>query len=497
MAGRNPGYPKKQPQSPDIDAIGVEIGRKPPQAIDIEEAVLGALMLEQNVVPEVMDLLIPECFYKEANRKIFNAIKTLSDNHNPIDIYTVADQLSSTGDLDSVGGAYYLSQLTNRIGAAAHVEYHSKVLLQKYIQRELISISYEVQKNAFDDTLSVDELLDSTQQKIFSIAERNIRKEIMPIHDLVNATIDEIEQAQKNTEGVSGIPSGFPSLDAVTLGWQKADLVIIAARPSMGKTALVLNMARNMAVDHQVPVAFFSLEMSAESLMKRLMVSETGISSTKIRGGQKMTEEDWKNLNDRISAISNSPLWVDDTGALSLYEFRSKARRLVRNQGVKIIMLDYLQLMTVPSNAQGTREQEVSTISRSLKAIAKELNVPIIALSQLSRKSETRGGSMRPQLSDLRESGAIEQDADLVIFIHRPEYYGLQDAVHGEAQIIIAKHRNGAVKDIKMQFIDSEVKFVDNGDMNSDDNFEIAESSMNSGSFDDGFQPGTGFDTPV
>ena len=497
MPSKTSGYSKKKTQTPGVDAIGVEIGRKPPQAIDIEEAVLGALMLEQSVVPEVLGVLNEDCFYKEANRKIFNAIKKLSDGHNPIDLYTVADELSKTGDLEEVGGAYYLSQLTNRIGAAAHIEYHSKILLQKYIQRELITISYEVQKNAFDDTMSVDDLLDSTQQKIFSLTENNLRKATTPIHDLLDDAIDEIEKNQSNKEGLSGIPSGFPSLDKVTLGWQNADLIIIAARPSMGKTAFVLNMARNMAVDHQVPVAFFSLEMSSLSLTKRLLVSETGLPSDKIKGGRKLTDEDWKILNDKITALSNAPLYVNDTGALPIAEFRANARRLVLNQGVRIIIIDYLQLMQGPQELSGFREQQVSAISRSLKAIAKELNVPIIAISQLSRNVETRGGSMRPQLSDLRESGAIEQDADIVMFIHRPEYYGLEDAVHGEAQLIIAKHRNGEVKDIKMQFISSEVKFVDNGDLDAPDDYQIVGSSMNSEDFDTGMVPGTGFENQI
>jgi replicative DNA helicase len=332
-----------------------------------------------------------------------------------------------------------------RIGAAAHLDFHTKVLLQKYIQRELISISYDVQKQSYDDTLTVDDLLDSTQQRLFNLAEKNMKKETQSIKDVLNDAIDELQAVQERTDGLSGVPSGYTGIDRVTYGWQPSDLIIIAARPAMGKTAFVLTMARNMSVEHKVPVAVFSLEMSSVQLVKRLMVSETGLSAEKIRGGKKLEEYEWTQLNDRINLLSQAPLYIDDTPSLSVYEFRSKARRLVSSAGVKLIVIDYLQLMTGPPELKGLREQEVSSISRSLKAIAKELNVPIIALSQLSRAVETRGGSKRPQLSDLRESGAIEQDADIVMFIHRPDYYGMaEDQTEvGKTEIIIAKHRNG------------------------------------------------------
>lgn len=447
-----------------IDVLGLEMGKRPPQAIDIEEAVLGALMLEPSAITDVLDIISPDCFYKEINRKIFSAISSLASKHAPVDLFTISEELKSSGDLEIVGGVSYLSQLSMKIGAAAHLDYHAKILVQKYIQRELISISYGVQKDAFDDATSVDDLLDTTQQKLFTLADRNMRKEAQVIQYVINDAIDELQRNQLRQDGLSGIPSGYTAIDRVTLGWQPSDLIIIAARPSMGKTAFVLTMTRNMAVEHKVPVAFFSLEMSSVQLVKRLMISETGLDSDKIKGGKKLQDFEWEQLNMRLRQLVKAPLYIDDTPSLSINELRSKARKLVSIHGVKMIVIDYLQLMTGPPELRGMREQEVSAISRSLKAIAKELNVPVIALSQLSRAVETRGGSKRPQLSDLRESGAIEQDADLVLFIHRPDYYGNADenpAMKGVTDIIIAKHRNGAVCDVQLKFRNSEVRFVD------------------------------------
>ncbi|MBQ5784525.1 MAG: replicative DNA helicase, partial [Bacteroidales bacterium] len=382
-----------------------------------------------------------------------------------------------------------------------HLDFHTKVLLQKYIQRELISISYDVQKKSYDDSLTVDDLLDSTQQKLFGLAEKNMKKETQSVKDVLNEAINELEAVQQRTDGLSGVPSGYTGIDEVTFGWQASDLIIIAARPAMGKTAFVLTMARNMAVEHKVPVAVFSLEMSSVQLVKRLMVSETGLSSEKIRGGRKLEPYEWEQLNNRLNLLSQSPLYIDDTPSLSIYEFRSKARRLVANAGVKLIIIDYLQLMTGPPELKGIREQEVSAISRSLKAIAKELNIPIIALSQLSRAVESRTGSKRPQLSDLRESGAIEQDADIVMFIHRPGYYGMEEdaSQKGITEIIIAKHRNGEVKDVPMRFRSAEVRFVDANegafDIPAPDNIVSMGSRMNmadiSGSNNE-FNPGDG-----
>ena len=480
-----------------IDITGLELGKTPPQAVDVEEAVLGALLLEPSAVTDVMDILIADCFYKPAHRMIFKAISALASRHDPVDIFTVAEELKKNNELDEAGGAYYLSQLSMRIGAAAHIDYHVKILLQKYIQRELINISYEIQKDAYDDSMPVDDLLDNSQQKLFTLADRNMKRETQTIHDVLNAAIDELQEVQFREDGLSGVPSGYTGIDRVTLGWQPSDMIIIAARPSMGKTAFVLTMARNMAVDHKIPVALFSLEMSSIQLVKRLMISETGLSGDKIKGGKKLEQYEWEQLHDRLAELSQAPLYIDDTPSLSIYEFRSKARRLVSSAGVKAIVIDYLQLMAGPPELKGMREQEVSTISRSLKSIAKELNIPIIALSQLSRAVETRGGARRPQLSDLRESGAIEQDADLVLFIHRPEYYGIEDdpSMKGMTEIIIAKHRNGEVCDVPMRFRSSEVKFVDITDTALDNPFSsemsnVYESKLNN----DGFSANTDFD---
>jgi len=492
----------KKPEKVNIGAIGDEMGGlKPPQAIDIEEAVLGALLLEPNVVPDVLDQLQSECFYKDAHKKIFEAISILSLRNDPIDIYTVSDELTKRGELDEVGGMAYLSQLSIKIGAAAHVEYHTKVLLQKFIQRELISISYDIQKQAFDDALPVDDLVDSAEQKIFGLAERNMRNETEPIKSIINQAVEEIEENQKREDSLSGVPSGYAAIDRITYGWQKADLIILAARPSVGKTAFVLTMARNMAVDYHIPVGVFSLEMPATHLVKRLMVSETGLSNQKIRGAEKMNQSEWNQLHQGLNKLSQSPLWIDDTPSLSIFEFRSKARRLVEKNQVKIIIIDYLQLMTGPPDLRGMREQEVAAISRSLKAIAKELSVPIIALSQLSRAVENRGGNKRPQLSDLRESGAIEQDADIVMFIHRPEFFGTPDesTYPGQTSVIIAKHRNGEVGDVEMRFLASEVKFVDVNDGESyqesfnNERYSLRGSAMNDDSFDSSMEPNNDF----
>lgn len=478
---------RKRQDKVDLGVIGEEMGGlKPPQAIDIEEAVLGALLLEPNVVPDVLDQIQSDCFYKDAHKKIFEAISRLSQRNDPVDILSVSNELMKLGQLDEVGGVAYLSQLSTKIGAAAHVEYHTKVLLQKFIQRELITISYDIQKKAFDDTLPVDDLVDSAEQRIFNLAERNMRSETETIKSIINQAIAEIEESQAREDSLSGVPSGYTGIDKVTYGWQKSDLVIIAARPSVGKTAFVLTMARNMAVDYNVPVAIFSLEMPATQLVKRLMVSETGLGSDKIKGAKKLTQDDWAQLNQSLNKLSQAPLWIDDTPSLSIFEFRSKARRLVEKNGVKLVIVDYLQLMAGPPELRGMREQEVAAISRSLKSIAKELKVPVIALSQLSRAVETRGGNKRPQLSDLRESGAIEQDADIVMFIHRPEFFGVPEETSfpGETEVIIAKHRNGAVCDVKMRFLSSEVRFVDVNDgeayYNDQSQYSVTPSALNS-----------------
>ncbi len=452
-------------QKANLDKLNTDYGRIPPQAIDLEEAVLGAIMLEKDAVIAVMDILKPESFYKESHKKIFQAIIDLSQKHEPIDILTVTETLKKYGQLEEIGGAIYITQLTSRVASAAHLEFHARIITQKYIQRELIRVTSEIQAKAFDDSQDVDELLDFSEQELFEIAEGNIKKETVKLSKLIQEAINQIEEASKREDNLSGVPSGFTKLDRITSGWQPSDLIIIAARPSMGKTAFVLSMARNIAVDHHRPIAFFSLEMSSLQLTNRLIVSETELPADRIRNGR-LEPWEWEQLDVRIKNLVEAPIFIDDTPAISIFELRAKCRRLKNLYDVQTIVIDYLQLMSGSGDMKGNREQEVSNISRSLKGIAKELNVPIIALSQLNRSVELRAGTKKPQLSDLRESGAIEQDADIVIFIHRPEKYGFDvdndgNSLKGIAQIIVAKHRNGAVGEVILKFKEEYAKFSD------------------------------------
>lgn len=463
MAAKNP---RKETSTPKVNP---EYGRIPPQAIDLEEAVLGAIMLEKDAVIAVLDILKPQSFYKEAHQKMYQAIVDLSTAQQPIDILTVTEELKKRELLNEVGGALYITQLTSRIASAAHLEYHARIVAQKFIQRELIRVASEIQTRAYDESNDVDELLDFSERQLFSIAEGNIRKETAKINILIKEAIHQIEEASKREDSLSGVPSGFTRLDRLTSGWQKSDLIIIAARPSMGKTAFVLSMARNMAVEHKRPVALFSLEMSSIQLVNRLIVAETELPSDRIRNGR-LEQYEWEQLEYRIKGLVEAPIFIDDTPAITIYEIRAKCRRLKNLYDIQVIIIDYLQLMSGPGDSKGNREQEVSTISRALKGIAKELNVPIIALSQLNRSVELRSGSKRPQLSDLRESGAIEQDADIVCFIHRPEKYGMDvdedgNSTRGMAEIIVAKHRNGAIGDITLRFREEFAKFTDLDDV--------------------------------
>lgn len=449
-----------------ITAVSQQMGVTPPQAVELEEAVLGALMLEKHAILGIQEILVPESFYREAHQIIYQAILDLSARIEPIDLYTVGQQLQKKGQLAMVGGPVYLAELTQKVGSAAHLEFHAKIVAQKYVQRQLISASTEIQKQSFDDSIDVEELINQAEQAIFVIAEGNIRRDVQSARDIVSKAIQKIEEAAQKPDGLSGIPSGFTDLDRLTLGWQPSDLVIIAARPAMGKTAFVLTMARNISVDYQKAVAVFSLEMSSVQLMTRLIIGESGLTSENIKNGR-LSPDEWKHLETSIKPLAAAQMFIDDTPALSIYEFRSKVRRLKAQHNIELVIIDYLQLMTVgTTDNRGNREQEVATISRTLKAIAKELDVPILALSQLSRNVEARGWTKRPQLSDLRESGAIEQDADIVAFIHRPEYYGMTmdedgQPTQGLAEIIVAKHRNGAVDTIKLRFRKEQAKFVD------------------------------------
>ena len=447
--------------------INLEKGKLPPQAIDLEEVVLGAMMIDKKGVDEVIDLLTAEAFYKETHQFIFQAIFALFQKSEPIDLLTVSNQLKKDNNHERIGGDFYLISLTQKVSSSAHIEFHARIILQKFIQRSLIKISNEIITDSYDESKDVFDLLDNAESKLYDVTQGNIKKSSETAQNLVIQAKTKIE-AISNKKGLSGIPSGFGKIDKLTAGWQESDLVIIAARPGMGKTALALSMTSNIAIDNQIPLAFFSLEMSSIQLITRLISSETGLNSDKLRTG-KLEKHEWEQLNVRVKNLEKAPLYIDDTASLSIFDLRAKARRLVSQKDVKMIIVDYLQLMTTGGNIKtGNREQEISTISRNLKALAKELNIPVIALSQLSRAVETRGGTKRPILSDLRESGAIEQDADIVSFLYRPEYYGITEwdddmktPSEGQGEFIVAKHRNGALDSIKLKFVANLGKFED------------------------------------
>jgi len=442
-----------------------EHGKVPPQATDLEEAVLGAIMLEKDALTAVIDIIKPEVFYIEQHQLIYSAIFRLFARSEAIDILTVTNELKKSGELEKAGGAYYVAQLTNRVASSANVEYHARIIIQKYIQRELIRISSEIIKDAFEDTTDVFDLLDQAEKNLFTVSDSNLRRTSEDMPTLIKQAVDEIEAAKNQGHQLRGVQSGFTELDRITSGWQRSDLIILASRPGMGKTAFALSMTRNIAVEFRRPVAIFSLEMSSLQLVTRLISAESGLSSEKLRRGD-LQDYEWQQLNTRISKLIDAPIFIDDTPALSIFELRAKCRRLKSQHNIEMILIDYLQLMTGSYDRQGNREQEISNISRSLKSLAKELNVPVLALSQLSRAVETRGGSKKPILSDLRESGAIEQDADLVVFIYRPEYYGIeeyedQSPTAGMAEIIVAKHRNGPLGEIRLRFISKYARFHD------------------------------------
>ena len=446
--------------------ISLEKGKIPPQAVELEEAVLGAMMIDKKGIDDVIDVLSAEAFYDQKHQEIYAAIYQLFQNSEPIDILTVSNLLKKNGKLEFVGGDFALIRLTQKVASSAHIEFHARIILQKYIQRKLISISSEIIENAYDESTDVFDLLDDAEAKLFEVTQGNLKKSSEDAGSLVKQALTKIQEIG-NQEGMSGLETGFTKLDALTSGWQPSDLVIIAARPGMGKTAFVISMAKNMAIDFGHGVAVFSLEMSSVQLITRMISSETGLTSEKLRKGN-LEAHEWEQLNVKVKKLSDAPIFIDDTPSLSVFDLRAKARRLVSQHNVRIIVIDYLQLMTAGGKAGGNREQEISMISRNLKALAKELSVPVIALSQLSRAVETRGGSKRPLLSDLRESGAIEQDADIVSFIFRPEYYGMtewDDDEHtpceGQGEFIVAKHRNGGLDNIRLKFTGHLAKFSD------------------------------------
>lgn len=485
MAKKN--YDNNSSSSSDIISfLSKSTGLLPPQALDLEEAVLGALMIEKEAIHDVGEILQPESFYSDIHQIIYRVIIGLSIKQQPIDLLTVAEMLKRSEQLDLIGGASHLASLTEKVGSASHVEFHAKIIAQKYIQRELIKASAEIQRDSFDNSMDITDLIDHAEGKIFKVSEGYIKRDVRESRDVIKSALAMIEEARSKPDGLNGVPSGLRELDNITSGWQPTDLIIVAARPSMGKTAFVLSMARNISVDYNRAVAFFSLEMGAEQLITRLIISESKIDGQKIKSG-KIDATEWEYLQKAIKPLENAKLLIDDTPALSIFEFRSKARRLKTQYDIQIIIIDYLQLMTGPSDTSGNREQEVAAISRSLKAISKELKVPIIALSQLNRSVETRGGNKKPQLSDLRESGAIEQDADIVAFIHRPEYYKMTHDEDnnpirpGAAEIIIAKHRNGATGTAVLKFIQNQALFTNFDE--DDDIVSIESSSWSNQSF--------------
>jgi replicative DNA helicase len=450
-----------------LSTMASGLGKLPPQALDLEEAVLGALMLEKDALSAVIDILKPDVFYKDSHQKIFEAIQALFQKSSPVDILTVTAQLRQQGELEMIGGAYYITELTNRVASAANIEYHARIISQKFIQRELIRISTEIISSAYEDTTDIFDLLDHAEKNLFDIAQNNLRRDSRKMDDIIRESLDNLEKIKDKIDGLTGVPSGFTALDRITSGWQPSDLVIIAARPAMGKTAFVLSCARNAAVQFGKPVVFFSLEMSSVQLVNRLISGETEIEQEKIRKGH-LAEWEWQQLHSKIGKLTEAPLFIDDTPALNIFEFRAKCRRLKAQYDIQMIIIDYLQLMHGKSDGKGgNREQEIGSISRALKSVAKELNVPVIALSQLSRAVENRpGGSKKPMLSDLRESGSIEQDADMVLFLYRPEYYGLTEDEQGRStvgigEVIVAKHRNGETGTVPLRFVGKFVKFVD------------------------------------
>jgi len=443
--------------------ISESIGKLPPQALDLEEAVLGALMLEKSALNAVVEFLKPEHFYSEAHREIYNAIIQLFKSSEPVDMRTVVNELRKEGKIELVGGAYYIAELTSKVSSAANIEYHARVVIEMAIKRDLIQIASQVHQDAYEDTTDVFELLDKTEQSIFAISDSNLRKNYDNMRNLMYRAIQELQKLKEHKDGLTGVPSGFTALDRMTSGWQNSDLVIIAARPGMGKTAFVVSAMRNAAVDFKRPVAIFSLEMASVQLVNRMISAEAELEGEKIRKGQ-LADFEWQQLVHKTNRLSSAPIFIDDTPALSILELRAKCRRLKAEHNIQLVIVDYLQLMR--GDSAGNREQEIASISRALKGIAKELEVPVLALSQLSRGVETRGGDKRPQLSDLRESGSIEQDADIVMFLYRPEYYKITVdeeglPTQGMGEVIIAKHRNGSTGTVKLKFIGKYTKFAD------------------------------------
>ena len=493
----NNGSRKRRQQPLDTGYAHVQ-----PQAIEMERAVLGALMIDKDAYAVVCEMLHPESFYEPRNQKVYTAIRDLSMRELPIDVWTVTEQLAKQGDLEDVGGPGYITELSSRVASSANIEYHSRIIAQKSLARQLISYASVIETKAFDETVDIDDLMQEAEGSLFELGQRNMKKDYTQIDPVIKNAVDIIQKAAANKDGLTGVSTGYHKLDDLTSGWQPSDLVIIAGRPAMGKTSFALSMAKNIAADQRVPMAFFSLEMSNTQLVNRLISNCCEIQGSKILNGQ-LRPDDWERLDKRLNNLLGAPLYVDDTPSLSVFELRTKARRLVREHGVKIIMIDYLQLMNASGMRFSSRQEEVSTISRSLKGLAKELDVPILALSQLNRGVEGREGleGKRPQLSDLRESGAIEQDADMVLFVHRPEYYHIyQDEngrdLRGMAQIIIAKHRKGATGDVLLNFRGEFTRFENPEDRRLDTKKSDSTGGEILGSKINGDQPSSGDESP-
>lgn len=474
--------------------IDTSFGHLQPQAIDIEKVVLGALMIDKDAFTVVSEIIKPETFYEARHQKIYEAVQSLNLQGKPVDIMTVTEELRHKGTLEDVGGPAYVVELSSQVASSAHIEYHAHILAQKFLARQLIQFASMIETDAFDETVDVDDLMQKAEGALFEISQKNMLQDYVQIDTIVDQAHQLLLQASNREGGLTGVPSGFRKLDDITAGWQPSDLVIIAGRPAMGKTSFALSIAKNVAIDYRKPIAFFSLEMNNVQLVNRLISNVCSIPGNKILNGQ-LTPDEWERFDSNIRKMQGAPIYVDDTPGLSIFELRTKARRLVREHGIELLMIDYLQLMNANGMRFNSRQEEVSTISRSLKGLAKELNIPVLALSQLSRAVEQRDGpeGKRPQLSDLRESGAIEQDADMVLFVHRPEYYHiLQDEkgndLHGMAQIIIAKHRKGATGDVLLNFRGEYTRFSNPEDIDfntplPDDSIggEIMGSKMNDG----------------
>ena len=444
-------------------------GHLQPQALDMERVVLGALMVDKDAFSIVSELLHPDTFYEPRHQKIYQAIQTLNMNENPVDIITVTEELRREGTLESIGGPAYIVELSSNVASSANIEYHARILSQKFLARQLISFASTIETKAFDETVDVNDLMQEAEGNLFELSQRNMKKDYVQIDSVVSKAMEILQKASANAGGMTGVPTGYTKLDEKTSGWQASDLVIIAGRPAMGKTAFALSLAKNIAVDARIPTAFFSLEMSNVQLVNRLISNVCEIPGNKMLNGQ-LSPDEWSKLDKNMGTLNGAPLYIDDTPGMSIFELRTKARRLVKEKDVKIIMIDYLQLMNANGMKFGSRQEEVSKISGSLKGLAKELDIPILALSQLNRTVENREGleGKRPQLSDLRESGSIEQDADMVLFVHRPEYYHIFEDekgnnLRGMAQIIIAKHRKGATGDVLLDFKGEFTRFQNPG----------------------------------